>query len=110
MSFTVVPLHNLSLPAGTQAEFGSGFMLQDLPEWVKKEPILDDLSRHDRQSVLDAKYALVAEYEASAIGESDPSWKGRDPKSIQALKFESVILANIVAFFLVRLIGKNLEA
>ena len=90
-----MPLHNLSLDAGTRAEFGDGFVFQDVPEWLKNEPILKELSRPDRQSVLDAKHALVAEYEAAAIGEPDPSWKGKDRKSIQKLKFESAILANL---------------
>lgn len=94
MSFTVVPFHNLNLPAGTRAKFGNGFILQDVPEWVKNEPILNELSRHDRQWVLDAKHALVAEYEAAAIGEPDPSWKGKNPKGIQEVKSESAILAN----------------
>src|SRR5216684_2508439 len=94
MSFTVVPLHNLSLPAGTRAEFGDGFVLQDVPKWLKDEPILNDLSRPDRQSTLDAKQALVAEYEAPSIGHPDPSWQGKEPKAIQALKFESAMLAN----------------
>lgn len=94
MSFTVVPLHNLSLDPGTHAAFSDGFVFQDVPAWLKNEPILNDLSRHDRQSVSDARHALVAEYEAAAIGEPDPSWKGKNPKSIQELKFQSAILAN----------------
>ena len=94
MSFTVVPLHNLSLPVGTRAEFGSGFIFQDVPQWVKDEPILRDLNRHDRQSVLDAKHALVAEYDAPSIGHPDPSWQGKKPKGIQNVKFEAAILAN----------------
>jgi hypothetical protein len=93
MSFTVVPLHNLELESGTRAEFGDGFIFQDVPEWLKNEPILKDISRHDRQGVADARHALVAEYEAAAIGTPDPSWKGKNPKSFQELKFQSAILA-----------------
>jgi len=95
MSFTVVPLHNLSLDPGTRAEFGSGFILQDVPEWLKNEPILKNLSWADRHDLSDAKHALVAEYEAAGIGEPDPSWKGKEPKSIQELRLESAILANL---------------
>lgn len=54
MSFTVVPLHNLELPADTQIEFGAGFILQPLPPWVREEPILKDLSRRDRESVFES--------------------------------------------------------
>lgn len=71
MSFTVVPLFNLSLDPGTRAEFGDEFVFQDVPEWLKNEPILKELSRHDRQSISDAKHAFVAEYEAAAIGEAE---------------------------------------
>jgi hypothetical protein len=64
MSFTVVPLHNLTLPAGLHIPFGDGFVLQDLPECIRSDRCLfSDLSRHDRQSTLDAKHALVTEYQ-----------------------------------------------
>jgi hypothetical protein len=95
MSFTVAPLHNLHLPAGTRAQFGDGFVLQDVPQWLKNEPIIKELSRPNREGFSSAKHALVAEYEARAIGEPDPSWKGNAPKSIQERKLESVILGNL---------------
>jgi hypothetical protein len=69
MALTVVPLHNLTLGSGTSVGFAAGFVFQDLPQWLRKEPILKDLSRHDRESILAATHALVAEYEAQAIGE-----------------------------------------
>jgi len=95
MSFTIVPFHNLDVPADTRVEFGGGFVLQQIPAWVKEESILRDLSRPDRESVFDSKLGLVAEYTAAAIGEPDPSWKGKQPRSIQEAKNESAILANI---------------
>jgi hypothetical protein len=95
MSFTVVPLHNLELPADTRIEFGAGFVLQALPSWVREEPILKGLSRRDREGVLAAKFALVAEYKAAAIGESDPTWKGEEPRSVQKVKDDAAIMASI---------------
>ena len=95
MSFTIVPLHNLDLPADTRVEFGSGFVLQELPSWVKDEPILRGLSRSDIEGVSAAKLALITEYPASAIGEPDLNWKGKEPRSIQKIKSESAILASI---------------
>jgi len=90
MSFTVVPLHNLNLLTGTRVPLGNGFVLQDAPEWVKDDKgILADIDRNDRQATLDARHALVAEYEAQAIGEPDTNWQGKKPKSIQDLKFQS---------------------
>lgn len=95
MAFTIVPLHNLKLDAGTRIPFGNGFVFQDVPDWVRKESFLDYLSHHDREGVLKARHALVAEYEASAIGEPDASWKGEKPKSIQDSKSEVALLANL---------------
>lgn len=91
-----MPLHNLSLPLGTQVEFGDGFILRDTPAWVKNdEGILGDINRNDRQATLAAKHALVAEYQAASIGEPDAKWPGDKPKSIQELKFQSAMLANL---------------
>jgi hypothetical protein len=84
MSFTVVPLHNVDLPAGTEISFGSGFVLRDIPGWMKSDQaFLSDLSRPDREATLNAKHAFVAEYQASALGDADYAWKGVKPKSIQ---------------------------
>jgi len=48
MSFTVVPLHNLDLGTGTRIPFGTKFVLQDVPQWLKDDTrFLGDLSRHD---------------------------------------------------------------
>jgi hypothetical protein len=95
MSFTVVPLHNLDLPGDTRLAFGAKFSLEPVPDWLRKdEKWLDKLSCHDRQGVLDARFALVSEYEASSIGEPDPEWKGQKPRGIQDLRFQSAILAN----------------
>ena len=96
MAFTVVPLHSLSLPAGTRIPFGNGFVLQDIPAWVKNDKgTLSRIHDNDRQLVEDDKHALVAEYEADGIGSPDPEWPGDDPKSIQNLRFQSAMLANL---------------
>jgi hypothetical protein len=96
MAFTVVPLHNLRLPAGTRIPFGDNFTLQATPEWVKADKgTLANINYQDRQSTLAANYALVAEYEADSMGEPDPRWAGTIPKSIQDLRFQSAMLANL---------------
>jgi len=96
MAFTVVPLHNLSLPAGTRIRFGSDFVLQDIPPWVKKDKgILAGIHNNDRQLIDHDHHALVAEYEADGIGSPDPEWPGDKPKSIQEVKFQSAMLANL---------------
>jgi hypothetical protein len=101
MSFTVVPLHNLDLPAGTIIPFGAKFVLQDVPEWLKKDTeSLNKLACHDRSATLKAKHALVSEYEAGSIGEPDPEWKGREPRGIQDLRFQSAMLANMAIWLI----------
>lgn len=95
MAFTVVPIHNLDLPPRTRVDFGGGFVFQDLPEWVKQDPMLDRLSGTDQYGAREASHAWVAEYTASAIGEPDPDWKGKEPRSIQETKTEKAFFANL---------------
>jgi hypothetical protein len=94
MAFTVVPIHNLNLPAGTVIPFGK-FTIQDVPEWLLKEPILNELSEHDRQGIRDASQALVSEYYADSYGYPDPEWNGNNKKGIQDLRWQSALLANL---------------
>jgi hypothetical protein len=94
MSFTVVPLHNISLPSGTVVPFGK-FAIQDVPDWLLKDSILDRLSAQDRESVHRAKQALVTEYFADSFGYPDPDWRGQKPKGIQELRWQSALLANM---------------
>jgi hypothetical protein len=95
VSFTVVPLHNLNLPAGTNVSFGRGFVFQDVPAWVRTDQqILATLSQGERMLIERTRHALVAEYYADSLGYADPEWKGERPKSIQDLRLEAAILAN----------------
>ena len=100
MSFTVVPLHNLALPPGSRVPFGN-FTIQDVPQWLKDDSrFLADITRTDRMATLDAMQALVSEYDASAIGHPDPGWGGLHPKSIQQLRFQSAMLANMAIWLI----------
>lgn len=101
MSFTVVPLHNLDLPAGSRIPFGTKFVLQDVPEWLRQdEHILNDIGRTDRDLTLAAKHALIAEYDADSLGMPDPEWKGMRPRSIQELRFQLAFLANMAIWLI----------
>jgi hypothetical protein len=99
MSFTVVPLYNVNLTAGTRIPFGDGPVFQDNPEWVKTDTaFLNILSEHDKRSVLSANHAFVIEYEASSIGETDPEHQpapGEPPRTIQDAKTRLAMLANL---------------
>jgi hypothetical protein len=94
MSFTIVPLHNLKLPAGSRVPFGK-FTIQDVPGWLLKDHILEKLSEHDRSGVLNATQALVSEYYADSYGYPDPEWTGTQHKGIQDLRWQSALLANM---------------
>ena len=96
MSFTVVPLHNLDLPAGSRIPFGKNFVLQGIPEWLKQDKsILSDIGQTERDLTLAAKHALVSEYYADSLGFPDPEWKGPNPRSIQKQRFQNALLANM---------------
>src|ERR1035441_6803045 len=96
MSFTVVPLHNLDLPAGSRIPFGKNFVLQGIPEWLKQDKsILRDIGQTERDLTLAAKHALVSEYYADSLGFLDPEWKGPNPRSIQKQRFQNALLANM---------------
>ena len=94
MSFTVAPLDNLALPPGSNVAFGDGFVLLDLPAWLRSDPQIEHLSSDDRESLLRARHALVAEYEAHGSRDKDPNWKGQSPRTIQHSKGEAAIMAN----------------
>ena len=101
MSFTVVPLHNMNLSLDSPIAFGAGFMLTSVPDWLREDGfMINRLSARERDSILAAKHALVAEYEASAIGEMDPADK-QASMSIQDSKSEAAMLGNL-ALWLVR--------
>ena len=53
VSFTVVPLHNLDLPAGSRIPFGTKFILQDVPEWLRQDKhILNDINTWGKTSAI----------------------------------------------------------
>jgi len=111
VSFTVVPLQGLGLPTGSTIPFGTKFVLQDVPEWLKQdEGYLKDLSREERRDTLDAKQVLVAEYYANSFGYPDPECTGQQPKGIQNLRLQSAILANmsILAYTATAIPGLNM--
>lgn len=102
MAFTVVPLHNISLPAGIRIPFGNDLVFQETPSWVKDDKsFLKYLSHHDQRSVLDSENAFVADYEADSIGAPDPEHLPRDgerQRSIQESRTRCAILANLATW------------
>jgi hypothetical protein len=95
MSFTIVPLNNLDLPIGSHIQFGPKFVLQDVPEWLKRdEHTVANVDVNERQRLKDAKHALISEYYADSYGHPDPEWSGPKHRSIQDLRFQSAFLAS----------------
>jgi hypothetical protein len=101
MSLTVIPLHNLDLPDCPPIMFGGGFVLDAIPEWLRRDDwLLNRFSAQDREAVLQAKHALIAEYPATTIGENDPGYQGRKPRSIQGSKTEAAGMANLALWII----------
>ncbi len=93
--YTVAPLVNVHLPQGSRHELAGNLILAETPGWLIKDRMLESLDESDRHAVRSSKYALIASYEAAALGEPDPDWKGKGPKSIQETKYEHCVLANL---------------
>jgi hypothetical protein len=92
---TVIPIHNVDLDPQGEWEFAGGFVLVALPAWVRNQPMLENLSSSGRQALEYATHGFVVAYEAAALGDPDPDWKGPEPKSIQTTKYEQGVLANL---------------
>jgi len=92
---TVVPIQNVKLEPEQRFEFAGGVVLAATPPWVPKEKMLERLSEWDRKAVQECPAALIAIYEAAALGDPDPAWVGAEPKSIQESKYELCVLANL---------------
>ena len=92
---TIVPLQNLSLDPSLSFELASGLILTSTPAWLGTEKMLESLSECDRRAVQESSFSLLAIYEAAALGDPDPDWRGPEPKSIQDTKYELCVLANL---------------
>ena len=101
MAFTVAPISPIFLSPGTSIRFGSDLVVCDTPDWLKTQPMLVEIGTSNRESVRRTPHAFVAEYEARAIDEPDPSWKAEEPRSIQDTKSEAISMANL-ALWLVK--------
>jgi hypothetical protein len=95
MAFTLAPFNNIDIPTGSIIPFGDGFEFRRVPPWFAGAEMLKRLSFIDQQYVSDATCVLISEYDASAIGESDPDSEPGHPQSIQERKSRFVILGNL---------------
>ena len=90
---TVIPINGTDLSPTDACDFGGGFVLAPLPDWVRTDTQLENLNRHDRESVLRATHGLICQYDAEALGDPDPDWQGSEPRSIQERKYDEGVLA-----------------
>src|SRR5262245_38833506 len=95
MYHTVIPVLNLRLDLQQRIECADGFGIEPLPEWVRTDSILKDLNTWDQRRVADAQLALTATYDAVALGDPDPDWKGTAPRAVQDAKYEAGVMANL---------------
>ena len=93
VSFTIAPIYHLSLYPTTQIPFGGGFLLKDVPRWLRDESTLQNFSRHDRDQIKFAQHAFVAEYPDDL---DDPDKDLKDKKrTVREAKFETLLLAGL---------------
>lgn len=77
-------------------DFGHGVILTRKPEWLTDEGITKHLGYVHRERLADSgPYALVVEYDAASLGDTDPDWKGSKPYSKQASALERMWLVEL---------------
>jgi hypothetical protein len=79
-------------------DLSSGLRLERIPDWVKTDDALKLLSWKDREQIRASSLAIVSEYESSALGDPDPTWTGKSPRSIQATVDEKFALLGLAAW------------
>ncbi len=92
---TVIPLSGFPPECEGHIEFADGFVLGPVPEWVRADSLLKNLSKWDQERVTTATAAFAARYDASALGDPDPNWPGPKPRAIQESKYDAGVLANL---------------
>ena len=92
---TVIPVSGVDLEPGNEVQFAGGFVLGPVPQWVRSESMLENLSKSDQKHVENATVAFAVRYDAAALGDPDPNWPGPTPRAIQESKYDAGVLANL---------------
>lgn len=90
---------NVSL--ASPIDISCGILLEPVPDWVKNDAALSQLSRADQEGIRNATLSFSSEYETSGLWMPDPNWNGRSPRSIQHTIDEKFSLATL-AFWLAK--------
>jgi hypothetical protein len=69
-------------------------ILSSMPNWVREEEIKKNVGMAGSEVLEDGQYALVREYEADSLGEPDPEWHKKPPRSKQSTAHEAIQLAD----------------
>jgi len=89
-------------PGGLPIDMGSGVKLVSLPPWAVSDEAISVLSSRLQDKIRQSSnVALTVEYDANSLGETDPTWGGPEPRSVQAAALEAIVNANL-ALWLVR--------
>ncbi len=91
----ICALRNLEGGLRTPVYFAKGLWLTLIPDWLRLEPVMEQLASPDRDLLKQLQYAFVMEYEATTWGAPDPDWNGPEPRSVQDTKKEVAQLANL---------------
>ncbi len=76
--------------------WGENTRLDSLPEWLFEKDVAGNLSKWQRNRLDNCQLALIEEYQASSLGDPDPSWEGAPARSKQDCaqeRMQFVILA-----------------
>jgi len=75
-------------------EFEKGIILRPAPSWLTQEDMRKELGFYS--NIIDsAKFALIREYEAGSMGETDPSWQGKKTRSKQNIADELIKICSL---------------
>lgn len=73
-------------------DLGSGLFLCEPPEWINSEEINKKMSYSEKSLLEDSKCVFIKEYQANSLGDPDPNWNGKSPRSKQDWILEDVSL------------------
>lgn len=75
---------------------GHGVIFRLAPDWFKEKQISEALTEDQRDKLIGGKsFVLMLEYAADSLGDPDPEWRGKKPRSKQVRALELIQLANI---------------
>lgn len=60
-----------------------------LPEWVREDPVIEDLGEYEKDRIRKATHYFITYYEARDFGSRDPMAAENDSRGIQEIRLET---------------------